>query len=152
MNIKKLFSYGFIAIVIIVLDRFTKSWALGLTDELIINQFLSFGLTFNRGINWGLFNSTDVTQFWVINGLIAGVIIAMILYTWYCSCLHISILPNILILSGAVSNYYDRMMHGGVIDFIVLSVGNWSWPAFNIADAAIVIGVGLLLYLQIKNK
>lgn len=151
MNKKTLFSYGFIALIIILLDRITKSWALGLTDELIINRFLSFGLTFNRGINWGLFNSSDATQFWVINSLIAVVIIAMMVYTWYCNKLHISIAPNILILAGAVSNYYDRLIHGGVIDFIVLSAGNWSWPAFNIADAAIVTGVALLVYQQIKN-
>ncbi len=152
MNVKKLFSYGFITIVIIILDRITKSWALGLPDELVINRFLSFGLTFNRGINWGLFNSSDPMQFWIINGLIATVIFAMAIYTWYCSKLHISIVPNVLILSGAVSNYYDRMMHEGVIDFIVLSAGNWSWPAFNIADAAIVVGVALLVYQQIKNN
>jgi signal peptidase II len=151
MNKKTLFSYGFIALIIILFDRFTKSWALGLTYDWVVNQFLSFGLTFNRGINWGLFNSSDATQFWVINGLIACVILAMTIYTWYCFRLNFSILPNILILSGAASNYYDRMMHGGVIDFIVLSAGNWSWPAFNIADAAIVTGVALLVYQQIKN-
>lgn len=151
MNRKTLFSYVCIALIIILFDRLTKTWALGLTYDWIVNQFLSFGLTFNRGINWGLFNSSGATQFWIINGLIASVILAMLIYTWYCSKLHISILPNVLILTGAVSNYYDRMIHGGVIDFIVLSAGNWSWPAFNIADAAIVTGVVLLVYQQIKN-
>lgn len=151
MNTQKKLLYFFIATAIILLDRITKSWALGLTYDWIVNRFLSFGLTFNRGINWGLFNSSDATQFWVINSLIAVVIIAMMVYTWYCNKLHISIAPNILILAGAVSNYYDRLIHGGVIDFIVLSAGNWSWPAFNIADAAIVTGVALLVYQQIKN-
>lgn len=139
-------------VIVILLDRITKSWALALTQELIVNQFLSFGLTFNRGINWGLFNSSNAMQFWIINSLIATVIIAMAIYTWYCTKLHISILPNVLILAGAVSNYYDRLMHGGVIDFIVISAGEWSWPAFNIADAAIVTGVILLLFQHIKNR
>lgn len=149
---KQLISYLAVVLLIIVLDRITKSWVLGLTQEWMVNQFLSFGLTFNRGINWGLFNSSDATQFWIINSLIAVVIIAMMIYTWYCYKLHISILPNALILAGSVSNYYDRMIHGGVIDFIVLSAGNWSWPAFNFADAAIVLGVILLLYQHIKYK
>lgn len=137
--------------LIILFDRITKSWALGLAHEWIVNPFLSFGLTFNRGINWGLFNSSDAMQFWIINSLIAAVIVAMAIYTWYCAKMHISILPNFLILAGAVSNYYDRIMHGGVIDFIVFSYQEWSWPAFNIADAAILMGVGLLIYNQIKN-
>lgn len=152
MNTRKITLISFFACLIILFDRITKLWALSLTQEWIVNQFLSFGLTFNRGINWGLFNSSDVTQFWIINSLIAAVIVAMAIYTWYCAKLHISILPNVLILVGAVSNYYDRLMHGGVIDFIVLSVGEWSWPAFNIADAAIVTGVVLLLYQHIKNR
>ncbi len=154
MNIakKNVFSYIIISFCVIILDRITKSWALGLAQEWIVNQFISFGLTFNRGINWGLFNSSDAMQFGIINSLIAAVIIAMMFYTWYCYRLRISILPNVLILAGAVSNYYDRIMHGGVIDFIVLSYKNWSWPAFNIADAAIVTGVFLLLYQYIKNR
>lgn len=149
---KKLFAHGFIAFAIIMFDRLSKSWALGLAYELVVNQFLSFGLTFNRGINWGLFNSTDAMQFWIINAIIAAVIIAMAAYTWYCLKFHYSILPNILILAGAASNYYDRIVHGGVIDFIVLSYKEWSWPAFNVADVAIVAGVVFLLYQHIQNK
>lgn len=152
MDTRKITLISIFACLIIIFDRITKWWALGLTQEWIVNQFLSFGLTFNRGINWGLFNSSDAMQFWIINSLIAAVIVAMIVYTWYCYQLRISIVPNILILSGAVSNYYDRLMHGGVIDFIVLSAGEWSWPAFNIADAAIVTGVILLVYEQVRNK
>lgn len=152
MSNRKLLSYLIISFVIILLDRITKAWALGLSQEWIVNQFLSFGLTFNRGINWGLFNSSNAMQFWVINSLIVAVIAAMVAYTWHCYRSGIWILSNVLILAGAVSNYYDRIMHGGVIDFIVLSAGNWSWPAFNIADVTIVMGVGLLVYEQVRNK
>lgn len=142
---KKFNFYILIALIIILADRFTKSWALGLTGEKIINQFLSFGLTFNRGINWGFFNSTNATLFAVINIGIAGVIIGLVIYSYYCWKNGQPIFGNVLILTGALSNYYDRMMHGGVIDFIVLSWGNWSWPAFNVADAAICLGIGWLL-------
>ncbi len=152
MNItKKLFSYGFIIFLIIGLDRFTKSWALTLVQEKIVNNFLSFGLTFNRGINWGIFNSTNSIAFIFINIAIAAVIIGMLLYTIACWKHRFPIWGQVFILAGAVSNYYDRIMHGGVIDFIVLSAGNWSWPAFNIADAAIVCGVMLLVYEQFRN-
>ncbi len=148
----KLNCYFLIALIIILADRFTKSWALGLTGEKIINQFLSFGLTFNRGINWGFFNSTNPTLFALINIGIAGVIIGLVIYSYYCWKTGQPILGNILIVTGALSNYYDRMMHGGVIDFIVFSYGNWSWPAFNIADAAICLGIGLIIYTLINSN
>ncbi len=142
---KKINVYLLIALIIFLADRLSKSWALGLTGQKIINQFLSFGLTFNRGINWGFFNSSNPALFTFINITIAAVIIALIGYTYVCWKLKQPILANILILAGAVSNYYDRMFHGGVVDFIVLSWEGWSWPAFNVADAAICLGIGLIL-------
>lgn len=149
---KKLFSYGIIALAIILLDRITKSWALTLVQEKIINPFLSFGLTFNRGINWGIFNSSNGTTFIIINVIIAAVILGMLIYTFACWKQNLPILGQMFIIAGALSNYYDRIMYGGVIDFIVLSAGDLSWPAFNIADAAILLGVGLLVYEQFRDK
>ena len=80
-----------------------------------------------------------------INGAIALVIIALIIFTVYAWKRHEPVIGYLLILAGAFSNYFDRMMYGGVIDFIVLSVFGWSWPAFNIADAVILIGIGLVV-------
>jgi len=137
--------YGIISLLIIMADRLSKSWALQLPAEKTINEYLSFALTFNRGINWGFFNSQNATTFFLINILIALVILAFIGYTYFCWKLKKPIIGNILILSGALSNYFDRMMHGGVIDFIIVSFKTWSWPAFNVADAAICLGVGLIL-------
>ena len=82
---------------------------------------------------------------------IAAVIVGMVLYTFACWKQNSLIWGQALILAGAVSNYYDRIMYGGVIDFIVLALGNWSWPAFNIADAAIVCGVCLIVFANYKN-
>jgi signal peptidase II len=46
---------------------------------------------------------------------------------------------------GALGNAIDRMIHGRVVDFIDVFAGQWHWPAFNVADTAIVIGAGLIL-------
>jgi signal peptidase II len=148
---QKINFYILIAFIIIVADRLTKSWALHLSGEKIINQFLSFSLTFNRGINWGFFNSSNPSVFIFINSAIALVILALAYYTFFCWKLKQPIIGHILILAGAVSNYYDRMFYGGVIDFIVFSWGNWSWPAFNIADSAICVGIGLFILQMGKN-
>jgi signal peptidase II len=53
-----------------------------------------------------------------------------------------------LVLSGAVGNLIDRLRYNYVIDFIDIGLGDWRWPAFNIADSAITVGVGLLLILS----
>jgi signal peptidase II len=152
MDRKKLFYFSLIAFTIIILDRITKSWALGLSHQQFLNSYISFGLTFNRGINWGFFSAENSLQYTIINGIIVLVILGMLYYTYLCWRQRQSILPNMLVLAGALSNYYDRIMHGGVIDFIILSYQQWSWPAFNVADAAIVTGIGLLLLAAIRNR
>lgn len=149
---RKINFFLLLPLLVILADRISKSWALSLTDEKIINPFLSFGLTFNRGINWGFFNSTNSTLFTIINIGIAATIIGLFIYTYYCWKMGQPILGNALIIAGALSNYYDRMMHGGVIDFIILSWGSYSWPAFNVADAAICLGVGLIIGALFQNK
>lgn len=52
----------------------------------------------------------------------------------------------IAIIAGSLSNIVDRFIYGGVIDFIELSYNQWIWPVFNVADVAIVCGIGLILY------
>lgn len=61
------------------------------------------------------------------------------------------VLGLILILGGAFGNLYDRVFYGYVIDFIYLNMGQFYWPAFNIADSAISIGILLFLYGSFKN-
>jgi signal peptidase II len=56
-----------------------------------------------------------------------------------------------LILSGAIGNVIDRILYGAVVDFIDIHYMTWHWPAFNIADSAITIGVILLIFDEIKR-
>ncbi len=57
-----------------------------------------------------------------------------------------------LIFGGAVGNLIDRVRMGKVVDFLDVYVGNWHWPAFNVADSAICIGVGVFVYHILFNK
>jgi signal peptidase II len=57
----------------------------------------------------------------------------------------------LLILGGAIGNLYDRISYGYVIDFIYLHIAEFYWPAFNVADSAISLGVLLFLYGSFKN-
>ncbi len=60
--------------------------------------------------------------------------------------------PLALIAGGAVGNLIDRVRFGAVIDFLDFYVGNIHWPAFNVADSAICVGVGLFLLIPNKGK
>lgn len=57
-----------------------------------------------------------------------------------------------LILGGASGNLFDRVLHGGVIDFLDIGIGRIRWPTFNIADICICIGAGILIYWWYKEK
>jgi signal peptidase II len=51
-----------------------------------------------------------------------------------------------LILGGALGNLWDRLLSGRVVDFLLVYIGSYQWPAFNVADSAIVLGAGLLVF------
>lgn len=55
-----------------------------------------------------------------------------------------------LVMGGAIGNVIDRIAYGAVVDFLDFHVGTWHWPAFNVADSAISLGVGLLLWEQMR--
>lgn len=119
------------------------SWLMG--SPLHITSFLSFELVLNRGISWGMFHSTNNAVFVIVSlciAIIVGVLCCLAYRNYqYGRC----ILPEVCIIAGAISNLVDRIMYAGVIDFVLLSYGNLSWPVFNVADVVIVFGVGLLL-------
>jgi signal peptidase II len=145
---KKLCGYFALAIGIFIIDRVTKLAALAwcLEDAHTVNQFLSFEVVFNRGISWGMLHSPSNVVF-VLVSLIIVVITAGL--CWYACHRYIrggSIIGEVFIIAGSLSNLVDRVIYNGVIDFIILSYGNMSWPVFNIADAVIVLGVGILIF------
>lgn len=57
-----------------------------------------------------------------------------------------------LIVSGAIGNFADRLRHGFVVDFVRAYSGNWEWPTFNVADATISVGIGLMLLEGFRSK
>jgi len=82
-------------------------------------------------------------------GLIAAVVMIWLIrkntsQTLFC-------LAMSLVLSGAIGNVIDRILYGAVVDFVDLHYAGWHWPAFNIADSAITIGVILLILDEIKR-
>lgn len=141
--------YLFCSIAILIFDRLTKFLALTyLKNPYTINQYFSFELTFNRGISWGIFHNAADIFFIIISLFIATITFLLAVHAYYLYNKKKYIFGHVCIIVGSISNLIDRIIYSGVIDFILLSYKNYSWPIFNIADVAIVAGIGLFIFFD----
>ena len=101
----------------------------------------------NTGAAFGLF--AESTAQWKVGALVSFSVIALMVVSallWkHSHALSTTTIGLSLILGGATGNLWDRMMTGHVVDFLDFYVGSYHWPAFNVADSAIVIGAVLLV-------
>ncbi len=102
-------------------------------------------LAWNRGISYGLFQQgTDLGR-WAL--VVISFVAAIWLGRWmWREQRRLTVVSLALIVGGALGNGVDRAVYGAVVDFVHLHYGSFSWYIFNIADAAIVVGVVGLLY------
>lgn len=121
-----------------------------LAAEYIKNQdvtsFLEIYVTYNRGISWGIGGSSDMYQYVALSLIVGMVILGFVWYMRTEKMNSKSYISCLLIMSGAVSNFIDRLWYGGVLDFIRFYWQSYSFPVFNIADVFISIGAVLLFY------
>ena len=141
-----------IAVLVVCLDRATK-WAVAkkipLHDGIqIIPGFFRLTHVENRGAAFGLF--ADSTSGWTVAVLVLFSLVALVIVVallWRNShSMNVTGIGLALILGGALGNLWDRLLTGRVVDFLLFYVGQYQWPAFNVADSAIVIGAGLLVF------
>lgn len=140
-----------IAIVVLFLDRLTKravASSIALQNNVsVIPGFFRLTHVQNTGAAFGLF--ADSPAQWKIGALVTFSILALVVVSallWKNShSLSTTTIGLSLILGGAMGNLWDRVMSGRVVDFLDFYVGSYHWPAFNIADSAIVIGAALLI-------
>lgn len=136
-----------LVIGIMLLDRATKYLAIvWLHKPFVLTYFLDFTLVLNRGISWGFFNTNNIVYVVIMRVCIIALIIALYLYMAVCYKKKKPIFAQVAVFTGAASNLIDRFVYGGVIDFIHVHYGAWSWPIFNIADIAIVCGVLWMIF------
>lgn len=134
--------YSVIFIACIFIDRYSKYLILRhLTEEVALLPFFNLSLVWNKGISWGLFSFNEPLFYLLLTFLIIFVTLLFFFYTVSEYRNGNSVLFEIVVLAGAVSNVIDRFLYGAVVDFIEVHAGSWYWPTFNIADVFIVIGV-----------
>jgi signal peptidase II len=137
-----------LAAIIAIVDQVSKLWIVdrltASSPSLRIADFFDIVLVRNRGVSFGLFNN-DAAINGILFSLLAGVIVAILL-VWLRRAPGFLLPAAIgLVVGGAIGNVIDRLRLGSVVDFLDFHLGAWHWPAFNLADAAICIGVGLMV-------
>ncbi len=133
--------------VILIADLVSKEWALATLRGLgrvEITGFFNLVLVWNPGISFGMFQTDSELGRWLLIAL--ALAIATILVFWLRWEQRLT--PKLaiwLILAGALGNVIDRIRHGAVVDFLDFHVFGYHWPAFNVADSAIVVGAVILV-------
>ena len=138
------------AIGVVVLDQLSKAAVRGYFAahaegaQENITSFFNIVLIHNRGMSFGLFNGSGGLNA-LLFSLVAAAIVTVLIY--WLSRVGSPLLATAigLIIGGAIGNVVDRVRLGAVVDFLDFHVGRWHWPAFNVADSAICVGVAVML-------
>lgn len=138
-----------VAAVFLVLDQASKWLLIHRVMQpprvIEIAPVLNIVLAWNRGVSFGLFSDNPDAGSWLFIAVAAIIVTLLLIWLWRSSDrLHSAAIG--LIVGGALGNVVDRLHYGAVTDFLDFHVGAWHWPAFNLADSAITVGVALLLY------
>ena len=143
----------FIVIVMLIADQLTK-WVIVTQMTVgesftVVPNFLSITSHRNDGAAWGIL-SGQMIFFYLITIVI---IIALIVFYFKEAKDHMMMQVAIsLLLAGAFGNFIDRVMNGEVVDFVDTIIFGYDFPIFNIADASLTIGVGLLVVILLTDK
>jgi signal peptidase II len=133
-------AYLFAALCVFLLDQATKAWAVR-----AVEGFLHFGYAENPGIAFGQFQEGGEFGRWMLVALAALAAVGVAAYILRTKRTDDRVLGACaLLLAGIAGNLTDRVRLGHVIDFIEVHLGSFQWPTFNVADAAICVGAGLL--------
>ena len=145
--------YFVLIIVIFLLDRYSKFIVINNFSERThyINKYINLDLIWNIGIGFG-FLSTDSSIFYNLITVIIGIVIILLLCV-FAQSKKIDKFIYIIIIGGALGNFYDRLAYKAVPDFIDLHYNNFHWFTFNVADIFITIGILIFIIRSffIKN-
>jgi len=143
--------------VIFILDQLTKYlviWLMPLGKVIPVFAFFDFVHIKNRGAAFGIFHDSSPLFRALFFGIVT-IVCVWLLLNWLGATPLKDRLQRFglcLILGGALGNVKDRIVFGEVTDFIHFYYQSFSWPAFNIADAAISIGVALILFQMLQER
>jgi signal peptidase II len=136
-----------VAGAVMLLDQLTKAAVLavfgGADGGVAVAPSFNLVLVWNRGVSFGMLGGGAVPA-WLFAAVSLIVVCALAVWLRRAEG-RLTALSLGLVIGGAVGNIIDRLRFGAVVDFLDFYVGRYHWPAFNVADAAITVGVGLLI-------
>ena len=145
-----------ITILVIALDLISKgmvSYYLTRFTSHTVTSFLNIVLVYNSGSAFGFLANQSGWQLWLFIAIAVMVATGILTWLWKSQNKHpLTALALCFILGGTLGNLYDRVINGYVIDFIDFHIGTWHWPAFNIADSAICLGVFFIILSAFRKK
>jgi signal peptidase II len=148
------------ALIVLIADQLSKWWVLNVLDlpnlrQVVLLPVLNLTMVWNQGVTFGLLNGLGDWGHVILAGVALAVVVALGFWLRRAESRTMAVAIG-SIAGGAVGNVIDRVRFGGVIDFIHAHVGTpWgdvSWYVFNVADAAIVCGVGVLILESLVSK
>lgn len=144
------------ALLLLVLDQISKNLILHFLYEgqKEILPFFNLVHVWNRGVSFGLFNH-EHSGAWILAGLSLAITALFLVWLWRVDHKGLALAIG-AVIGGAVGNVIDRVRFGAVVDFLDFHVRDWHYPAFNVADSAIVLGIAYIvldgLFFEPKRK
>lgn len=137
-----------LALLVAGLDQASKWWIVTSVmvpeRQIEVTSFFNVVMVWNRGITFGLFGNSPGTTRWILIGVSLVIVVILAVWMWRVSQAWVAGALG-AVIGGAVGNIVDRIHYGAVADFLDFHLGQWHWPAFNLADSAIVVGVAILM-------
>jgi signal peptidase II len=138
-----------LAAIVLLADQASKYWILNGLDlpalgSVALLPVLNLTMVWNHGVTFGLFNGIGSAGPWLLTGVAVAAVVLLGIWMGRTDRMRIAAALG-AITGGATGNVIDRLRFGAVVDFIHAHAFGWSWYVFNVADAAIVCGVGVLL-------
>lgn len=137
-----------LALLVVGFDQASKWWivnsVMATERQIEVTPFFNIVMVWNRGITFGLFGNSPQIMRWVLTGVSAVIVVVLAVWLWRVNRPSVSWALG-AVIGGAVANIIDRLHYGAVADFLDFHIGQWHWPAFNLADSAIVLGVAILM-------
>jgi len=137
-----------LALAVIGVDQLSKWYILYVVMQpphvIEVTSFFNLVLAWNRGVSFGLLSDGSASMPYILIGF-AGAI-TLFLLVWLARTKGwLTAVSLGLIIGGALGNVIDRLIYGAVVDFLDFHAYGWHWPAFNVADSAISVGVALIV-------
>jgi signal peptidase II len=145
-----------VAIAAMIVDQLSKyiilKYVLIEYAAVIVAPFFAIVRAWNTGVSFSMFNNYGIKGVYMLSG-VALIIVAMLLKWLKDEKNNVIRVALGLIIGGALGNVLDRIRLGAVFDFLDFHIGQYHWPAFNMADSFICVGAGIVIvYSLFGNK